>query len=93
MRTQLLEFLKLLERKIPPPNNSHHAVTYAQYGSDEIGWHDRLALQVNSGGVFECYFIDENDSIGPDLVAKIVELHSRPMITAQLGVALGQYIP
>jgi hypothetical protein len=40
----LLAFLTLLEKIEPPPHGAHHAITCAQYGSDEDGWETRLAL-------------------------------------------------
>ena len=74
----LVETLKLLESKAPPPAKCHHAITYARYGSDESGWDDKLALQVNQGGVFQCLFLDEEDfTKSPSaLVAEIVQVLS-----------------
>jgi len=60
-RTFLLETLKLLESIIVPPPGGHHSLTYAQYGSDEDGWEDRLALQVIRDGRFQCLFLDHSD--------------------------------
>jgi hypothetical protein len=50
-RLFILEFLKRLEDVIPPPTNCHHAITYAQHGSDLEGWTDKLAVHVHAPGV------------------------------------------
>jgi hypothetical protein len=94
MRTFLLLFLKSLEAAIPPPENCHHAITFARFGSDAAGWQDRLALQVNRADVFYCLFIDDEDfsrGVG-SLVELVVEQLSLPMEGEQLGVALGRYV-
>jgi hypothetical protein len=56
-----MEFLKALEAALPPPERCHHCMMYAQYGSDETGWSDRLMLQVNKVGKFYPFFLDDND--------------------------------
>ena len=61
MRQWLIDFLKELERLIPPPEGGHHALTYAQYGSDDEDWTDQLKLTVFDGGVFRPFFLDEED--------------------------------
>lgn len=61
MRTFLLETMKLLETIVIPPTGCHHAITYAQYGSDQDGWEDRLALKVLRDGRFHCLFLDDSD--------------------------------
>ena len=71
----LLDFLKRLEAAIPPPPRCHHAITYAQFGSEETGWQDKLAIQINVVGKFPCFFIepeDEGKSV-EQLVAEIVQ--------------------
>lgn len=93
MHQYLLDFLKELEKVIPPPENCHHALTFAQYGSSECGWDDRLALQVNIAGTFSCVFLS-----AADLEKSVVELTEEirailraPTENAQLGVSFGQY--
>ena len=95
MRQRLIDLLKALEAAIPPPLNCHHALTFARYGSDETEWADQLAAQINSAGVFHCFFLDEADfENGPDQVAaEIVALLAENNPSAQLGVGPGQYLP
>jgi len=57
----LTEVLTGLEVSLPPSKNGHHAITAARYGSDEAGYEDKLALQINDNGVFRCLFIEEDD--------------------------------
>ncbi len=95
IRKFLIELLKGIEERVPPPPYCHHALTYAQYGSDQEGWEDRLALQINQNGVFRCVFLDEGDfdKNSYNLVADIVEmLKSPPVGNEQIGIALGQYV-
>lgn len=93
MRQFLIKFLKELEAAIPPPENCHHAITFARFGSDVAGWHDKLALQVNSGGVFTCFFLEDEDlNKSPrQLVSDVASELSIPNDTLQLGVGFGQY--
>jgi hypothetical protein len=93
MRQFLIDFLKELERVIPPPEHCHHALTYGQYGSSEAGWEDRLCLQVNKGGTFHCFFIDAKDfdKSVVEFTNEIADCLSKPMFNEQLGVGLGQY--
>jgi hypothetical protein len=93
MHRYLLDFLKELERVIPPPENCHHAFTYAQFGSNEMGWSDRLALQVNIGGEFHCLFLDppDFDMSVVELVEVLRDFLRVPKEHAQLGVGFGQY--
>lgn len=95
MRQYLIDLLKCLEAAIPPPANCHHAITFAQFGSDETEWEDRLALQINRGGIFHCIFLDDDDlQCFPDYVAAhVVKLLAQDMPNAQLGVGLGKYLP
>jgi hypothetical protein len=95
MRNYLIEFLKMLEVAIPPPENCHHAITYARYGSDADGWQDKLALQINLLGEFHCIFLEEDDlSLNAEKTVKEIErILFTPMSAEQLGVALGQYLP
>lgn len=90
IRKFLIEVLKGLEAAVPPPENCHHAITFARYG----GEHDALALQVNHGGRFRCFFINDDDiERGPGwIIAAIVEIFNRPPEeNTQFGVAIGQY--
>jgi hypothetical protein len=93
LRAYLIDVLKNLEAAIPPPPNCHHAITYAQYGSDETGWEDRLALQVNKEGTFHCVFIDAEDFLKPvmQFVFGVVECVNAPG-DFQKGVGPGQYV-
>ena len=100
MRQFWITFLKELERLVPPPANCHHAITYAQYGSDASGWEDKLAVQVNTSGVFLCIFLDESDcDCGPDdlagarhLAEQVAEAAQQPIKTStQRGSGFGKY--
>lgn len=76
MKELLIKFLKTLEEVVPPPVECHHAITYAQYGSDEIGWEDRLALRINVAGDERVLFLDTGDlenEIDWDLVKTLVK--------------------
>lgn len=94
-REYLMRFLKRLEELIPPPANCHHCITYAQFGSDETGWADQLAIQINRDGKFYCLFLDETDLCDdPWQLAASCEAHmlfAHPGNT-QIGVSTGQYI-
>jgi hypothetical protein len=94
MQQYLIEFLKALESRIPPPQNCHHAVTFAQYGSAEAGWKDALALQVNVAGQFHCVFLLEKDleNRPATLADAVVSVLGVPMSNAQLGIGFGQYV-
>jgi hypothetical protein len=61
IRDYLLLLLKSLEARIPPGNARHHAMTFAQYGSDETGWSDQLAIHVWVGDKLQTVFLDESD--------------------------------
>lgn len=61
MRQWLIDFLKEMERLVPPPRGAHHAVRFGQYGSDETGWDDKLCLQLNDGGSLSMFFLDAED--------------------------------
>ena len=96
MRDFLINLLKELELRVPPPPNCHHCITYAQFGSDKTGWEDRLALQVNRDGKFRCFFLDEDDLLGhPHRIIEFIEksyTNPDPTFTPQEGVGTGQYI-
>ena len=94
MREFLLGLLKELETRIPPPEKVHHCITYAQYGSDETGWEDRLALQVNDHGKLLCFFLEDADfdkkiSVLVEEIADSVE--NEPDGQTQFGVGPAQY--
>lgn len=93
MHGYLLDFLTQLEELLPPPANCHHGLCRARYGSDEHGWTDRLALQLNDGGKFYCYFLDEADLRKPQskLVLEVLLAHGNRPPRAQLGVAACQF--
>lgn len=92
MKPFLMEFLKQLEIAIKPPAHTHHAITYARYGSDEEGWEDKLALQVNCNGVFVCLFLEEEDfnQTIDGLIADVLFQLKRPG-EFQHGVGFAQY--
>jgi hypothetical protein len=95
MRFWLLNFLKSLEAAIPPPPLCHHAITYAQFGSDDTGWQDKLALQINCDGVFHCFFLEPDDFEGKstvDLIAEIAAGLKRPSLNAQTSGVSGRYL-
>lgn len=90
-----MNWLKAIEVELPPPPRCHHAITYAQYGSDETGWEDKLALQLNIGGKFFCFFLDDYDfeiSVERFLSRLAFELE-KPESSFQLGIGAGKYIP
>jgi hypothetical protein len=95
MRQYLIDLLKRLEFLIPPPPRCHHVITFAQFGSDETEWQDRLALQINIDGVFQCFFLQDEDFAQPaeDIANEVAELVRKgsPAGT-QFGVAMGQYL-
>lgn len=62
----LIDFLKALEEKFPPPKYCHHVICFARYGSDEDGWEERLALQLNIDHKFQCFFIADRDLRDPE---------------------------
>lgn len=62
MRDQIIGFLKQLEAEIPPAAGAHHSIEFAQYGSDESGWEDRLCLVVRArDGATSKFFLEETD--------------------------------
>lgn len=65
-------FMELLEREFPPPFGAHHSLTFARYGSDEVGWTDQLCLQVwrgrEQGEGFQRFFIDRDELDRPHAV-------------------------
>lgn len=93
LRESLLTFLRGLEIAVPPPPNCHHALTFARYGSDEVGWVDKLALQINHEGKFYCFFMDEGDDLIDGMIAVIDDVKNglANKEALQQGVALGQY--
>lgn len=94
VREFLIAFLKLTEETIVPPAHCHHAIVFAQYGSDSTGWVDQLALQINDGGKFFAYFIEPKDfglGVG-SLVAEIARRHAERSALAQQGVTIGQFV-
>lgn len=91
MHETLVNFFKALEQAFPPPPNCHHALTYAQYGSDDAGWSDMLAFQINIGGKFHSFFLGDEDFAHVDVtIHAIAESLAE---SGQLGVPLGQYKP
>lgn len=76
-RQFLIDMLMGLEAAIPPPAGCHHAITYAQYGSEDAGW-DRLALQVNHGSEFHLFYLDDSDfdSSPAEVIEQIVAIMS-----------------
>lgn len=93
MREQILEFLKLLEQELPPASGAHHAITFAQYGSDATGWEDVLALQISFGGLFHCFFLESGDlERGADLIQQIANSLRVPFPGAQTSSEPFRYI-
>jgi hypothetical protein len=96
MRQKLITLLKALETAWPPPPKCHHVLMYAQFGSDQTGWEDRLLLQVNNNGVFYPLFLDESDIERPvpSIVSEIVEiLKQTPPRNLQVSSVAGQAGP
>jgi hypothetical protein len=56
----IIAFLRSLEEVVPPPAGCHHVLAYARYGTKDQYTH-QLALQVNVGGFFTCYFLNDAD--------------------------------
>jgi hypothetical protein len=59
----ILTFLAEMERLIPPPSG-HHSFTRVQYGSDEKGWKDELALNIRTETGQATLFLDGMDLEG-----------------------------
>jgi hypothetical protein len=78
MKKWILQFLKKLEKALPPAPGAHHAITAALYGSDQDGWDERLALHLVFISESVTLFLEDADfSSGPDaLVAAIVDCHA-----------------
>ncbi len=93
-KNYLLYLLKALEAALPPPNLCHHAITCAQFGSDTDGWTDKLALQINLGGVWTCFFLEQDDLDKPIgvLVGEIRQMLIELKPNAQFGVGMGQFV-
>jgi hypothetical protein len=76
----LLAVLTLLEKIEPPPPGAHHAITCAQYGSDETGWEYRLALNLryakNGTEQTKIFFLEDGDleKVPGDLVKEVVDI-------------------
>lgn len=60
-RQDWIDFFRVLEQYIPPPAGCHHALHFAQYGSDDTEWTDRVAVQVNDNDTMHVYFLDDQD--------------------------------
>lgn len=93
MKKFLLEFLKILEVKIPPPEHCHHCITYSKYGVGDV-WKDQLSLQVNTGD-FQCFFLDDSDfDLTPDELAEFIAQAIRDGAPpgTQFGIGPGQYV-
>jgi hypothetical protein len=90
----ILGFLRALEEAIPPPPNCHHALVRCHYGSDEAGWTEKLAVQVNVDGTFHAFFIDDADQakLPEELAVQIASELAKPMANAQHGVGIGQFV-
>jgi hypothetical protein len=88
---KLLEFLKQLEKAVPPPDKCHHALMYSQYGSEETKWEDKLCLQVNVNGVFFPFFLDD-DEFNEIMIAQImIDLKNQATaVNWQLSYTLGK---
>lgn len=73
MAQWLISFLKQLESIVPPLPNGHHGIHYAQYGSDSVGWTDKLALSIYWHGTFQTFFLEEDDVLGtPDAAVAVI---------------------
>ena len=94
IRQFLVDVLKGLEAAIPPSKNGHHAITFARYGSDEAGWNDKLALQINDNGIFRCFFLDEDDldRMPEQIIAEVKAILSESFPQEQLGISGVQYV-
>jgi hypothetical protein len=95
MRQRILDMLKGLEKVYPPKDKCHHALTYAQYGSDETGWSEELALQVSVKEGFICFFLDDNDmdKSVDEFISDILSLINKPLEGAQISGEQFSYTP
>ena len=92
MKSQLLNFLRLLESRIPPPPSCHHAILRAEHGNDHDGWNEKLALQVNYAGKFHCFFVDDSDLLDPEVsVAQIKDILLEADDAAQISDTPGRF--
>lgn len=62
-RTYMLDFLRELDLRIPPPHECHHAFMRLKYGSDDTNWTEKmgLAVKVTADAPQLIYFLDEQD--------------------------------
>lgn len=90
----VLDFLRALELAIPPPPNCHHVLARCHYGSDTVGWDEKLAVQVNVAGTFHAFFLDDADQAKPSekLADEIATELAKSMPNVQHGVAKGQFM-
>lgn len=67
-----LAFLRELEAEFPPPAGQHHSLTFAQYGSDEAGWQDKLCLTIRYSSGSQNFLYGEGEALGsPEMLAEI----------------------
>lgn len=92
---KILDLLLQLEAAAPPiVPHTHHCLMVTKYGSDEIGWTNKLTLQMNVNGNFQSFFIDDKDLEKPveDVVAEVIALLKAPtpytQTSSQAGLAL-----
>jgi len=53
---KILDLLLQLEAAAPPiVPHTHHCLMVTKYGSDEIGWTNKLTLQMNVNGNFQSF--------------------------------------
>lgn len=78
MKEKLLAFLKALEAAVPVSGGRHHSITFNQFGSDSVGWEDKLGLHVwipngHAGAPVQTFFLEDGDLEKPVdiLVAEI----------------------
>jgi hypothetical protein len=91
-RQYLINFLKELESTIPP--YIHHSITFAQYGSDQSGWEDRLQLTLNTKTCHQALFLEQSDFGKPvhQLIAEILRI-SGPTIDERRAAPAGTQPP
>ncbi len=70
----LIELLKELEAKLPPPDKCHHSLHYTKSGSDAEGWTGELVLTLTVNGRFYSFLLDDKDFNIPanELVSQII---------------------
>lgn len=90
-RVWLIELLKLLKAEVPPPDGCNHGIRYAQYGSDESGWRDEIALDVRVVGGSRILFLDASDfEMAPEALVQGIISSMKAIEKAEAEISCGE---